>query len=431
MPAPVEAIVIGAGHRGRDTFGAYARSHPDELRIVGVAEPVADRRELFVSQHGLEAGQVTTDWRDLLARPQQCPIAIVATQDEQHTEPTLAAIAAGYHVLLEKPMAVTPLDCVRLITAAEDAGVMLQIGHVLRYTQMYAKVHELVAGGAIGDLITIEMNENVALWHHTHSYVRGKWRCAPPSAPMIMAKCCHDLDLMAWYVDAPCRTLASFGSNRHFTPANAPHPDVPARCTDGCPVQQECPHDAVRFYVNEADFWPWRDVSLEPTEAARRAALETGPWGMCVYRTDKSTVDHQVVSMVFENGVTANFSMHGFAASPSRTFRLSGTKGDIRGSFEKRRLHVGEHLTGRMETIQAGDAIFGHGDGDDGLIGSFVDLVRRDARDEVLTSGQVSLQSHLMGFAAEEARVTGQTIDMAAYRARVEAQARAAGIDGH
>lgn len=430
MSVPVEALVIGAGHRGRDTFGAFARSHSEDLRIVGVAEPDAERRALFAGQHGLEPGQVTADWRDLLARPQQCPVAIVATQDEAHVEPALAAIAAGYHVLLEKPMAVTAPDCVRLIVAAEDAGVLLQIGHVLRYTQFYAKVHELVAGGAIGDLMTIDMCENVAFWHYTHSYVRGKWRLVPPSAPMIMAKSCHDLDLMAWFAGATCATVASFGDNRHFTPEHAPHPDVPARCTDGCPVQAECPHDAVRFYVNETDFWPWRDVSLEATEAARRAAIETGPYGKCVYHTDKNTVDHQVVSAGFANGVTATFTMQGFATYPARTLRLSGTEGDIRGTFEKRRLHLCTHHTGRTERIQAGEAIFGHSDGDEGLIGHFVDVVRRNARDDVLASGRVSLESHLMGFAAEDARLGGKLIDMNAYRTQLESHVRAAGANG-
>ena len=103
-------------------------------------------------------------------------MAIVATGDTLHVEPALAALGAGYHVLLEKPIAPDAADCARIVAAADASARILQIAHVLRYTPFYGRVHEIVASGRIGRILGIDMQENVAWWHYAHSYVRGKFR---------------------------------------------------------------------------------------------------------------------------------------------------------------------------------------------------------------------------------------------------------------
>jgi predicted dehydrogenase len=427
---PVDAVLIGAGNRGRYTYGGYARRRPERLRLVAVADPVAERREALAHEHGLPGGVVFADWRPLLGAPRRARVAIVATGDTQHVEPVLAAVARGYHVLLEKPMALDPADCVRLVQAAERHGCLLQIGHVLRYVPFYRKVREILASGALGQLVHLELKENVAFWHMTHSYVRGKFRNRRVAAPLVLAKTCHDLDLIAWFVGVPALRVASQGELRHFRADCAP-PGAPERCTEGCPVQAECPHDAVRFYADPAPevarLWPWTDVSPDPSREARRAALEAGPYGRCVYRCDNDVPDRQVVWLEFEDGASASLTVHGHASRETRTIRATGSRGELRGVLQDGILELSRHGSFEVERHRFEGSLLGHYGGDDLLLDHFTDVVARDAGDELVASGRVALESHLVGFAAEEARATGRTVEMAGLR---EAAARRAARAG-
>jgi predicted dehydrogenase len=422
----VEAVLIGAGNRGRYTYGAWALAHPDRLRIVAVAEPDAERLRTFAEQHRLDRGACFDDWKPLLEAPRRAAVAIVATSDTLHVEPVLAALARGYDVLLEKPMALDAADCVRLVDAAERAGALLQVGHVLRYTPFYAKVREVLESGVLGDLVTLDMKEHVAFWHMTHSYVRGKFRNRRIAAPIVLAKTCHDLDLLAWFVGHPARSVASFGGLGHFRAEHAPA-GAPERCTDGCPVQASCPHDAVRFYAGPeervARLWPWTDVSPDPSREARRRAIETGVYGRCVYRCDNDVPDHQVLALHFEGGVTASFAMHGHGTRETRTIRITGSRGELRGVLQDGVLEVTRHGSFHVEQVRIEASPLGHSGGDDGLLSHFTDAVERRAGSELLASGQASLESHFIGFAAEQARETGRVVEIEEVRAAARRRA--------
>lgn len=420
--AAVEAVLIGGGNRGRFTYGAWARRHPDRLRIVALAEPVADRREAVAAELGLAGDRVAADWREVLERPRLAEVAIVATGDTLHVAPALAAVARGYHLLLEKPIAPEPADCVRVVEAAERAGRVVQIGHVLRYTRFYGRVQEIVASGRLGEIVAVDMKEHVAHWHLTHSYVRGKFRNRKLAAPIVLAKTCHDLDLLSWIVGRPARRVASFGSLGHFRADSAPE-GAPQRCTDGCPVQAGCLHDAVRFYCGPdervARHWPWTDLGLDPSREARRRALETGPYGVCVYRCDNDVPDHQVLALEFAGGATATFTLQGLATHERRTIRVSGTKGELRGLFQDGLIEVTQHGSLEAEKIRIETSTDGHSGGDHGLLAHFTDVIRSGALHDVRASGRVSLESHLLGFAAEESRLGGGVVDMDDYRTRI------------
>ena len=423
MSKPVEAVLVGAGHRGREAYGAYALRYPHQLKFVAVAEPIAERRERFARDHGIPPERQFTSWEELYARGQLAPALINCTMDRDHVASTLPALELGYHVLLEKPMATTPHDCVRLVRAAERAGRILQICHVLRYTPFFAALHEVVRSGRLGEVITVEHRENVAYWHMAHSFVRGNWRNSRTSSPMILTKCCHDLDILAWVLGTRCLRIASFGSLTWFR-ADRVGPEIPERCTDGCPIEDECPFYAPRLYLTEYTGWPVSVISLDTSLEARLKALQEGPYGRCVYRCDNDVVDHQVVMMEFENEVTVAFTMHGHSHKEGRTMRYDGSQATLRGSSTENELVVYDHVTGREEMIRPGTLAGGHGGGDTGLMHAFVAAVRNPDH-EVLSSARASLQSHLMAFAAEEARVTGQVIDMLAYAERIEAEVAA------
>jgi predicted dehydrogenase len=418
----IDVVLIGAGNRGRAVFGAYARRHPERMRIVALAEPREDRRRATAAEHGLAPEQIFDDWKALVARRPSAHAAIVATGDTEHVEPALATLAAGYHLLLEKPIAPDPADCLRVIEAAERAKRILQIGHVLRYTAFYAKVHALVSQGRVGRPMLVDLREHVAYWHMAHSYVRGKFRKRALAAPFLLAKSCHDLDLLAWLAASPAARLSSFGSLGTYRPELAPA-GAPERCSAACPVQASCPWDAERFYLGPDDrvarHWPWSDLSPDPARSARAAALAVSAYGACVFRSDNDVADHQVVAVEFESGLTATLGVHGTASEEVRTVRVSGSEGELRGVLQAGTIELSRHGSTEHETIRIEASPFGHSGGDQGLLDHFCDVVARDAPELVRTSGRSALESHLMGFAAERARLERRVVEMADYRAEV------------
>jgi hypothetical protein len=211
----LKLALIGAGNRGADVYGQYALKHPDEVEFVALAEPVAARRERFAMAHELEPEAILLLLEAMLGGPKRADAMVITTQDSDHLRPTLAALAAGYDVLLEKPMATTLADCVALVKAAEQAGRILQICHVLRYTNFFRMVRDFVQSGRLGQVAVYEHRENVSYWHMAHSFVRGNWRRKDQSSPMILAKSCHDLDLITWILGEEITRLSSVGTLRH------------------------------------------------------------------------------------------------------------------------------------------------------------------------------------------------------------------------
>jgi predicted dehydrogenase len=327
-------------------------------------------------------------------------------------------LAAGYHLLLEKPMATTPERCVALVEGARRHERVLQIGHVLRYAPFFEAIHEIVRSGRLGEIVSVDWRENLVYWHFAHSFVRGRWANSGRSSPMILAKCCHDLDLLVWIFGRRCRRVASFGSLTHFRPDRV-GAEVPERCTDGCPISDECLYYAPRLYLEGiAGAFALSAVSLDQDAASMRRALETGPYGRCVFRCDNDVVDHQVVALELDGGLTVSLTMQGSSHVEGRTVRIDGLRATLLANQARNELLVIDHRSGETETIRpALDPAGGHGGGDAGVMRAFVAGVRGDER-AVLTSAEESLESHLIAFAAEEARVTGAVVGMAEYRAR-------------
>jgi predicted dehydrogenase len=453
----IRAILIGAGQRGADVYGLYAQHHPDQIRFVAVAEPNPARRARFAEQHGIPSQYQFESWEPLLTQPQFAQTTFVCTQDGQHTAPTLAAMRAGYDVLLEKPMATTATECKKLVHTSEETGRQLHIAHVLRYTRHFETMREIIRSGALGQIITVDHRENVSWWHMAHSYVRGNWRNSEEACPMILAKCCHDLDILLWLLDGHCESLSSVGGLMHYRAENAPE-GAPARCLDGCPVEETCPHYAPfiyidllplwraiantgsvlpklaaavqtrspellrfisRFYpdlrrISEYRDWPISVLALDPTSENLLNTLKTGPYGRCVYHCDNNVVDHQVVAMRFSGGQSVTLTMNGHAHYEGRTTRIQGSLAELRSFFGTGGawIEVKDHRAGRRTQYNTSvEQRDGHGGGDQGLIKGFVRSIR-EAEQHARTSAHRSLESHLMAFAAEQARIEGRVIDL-------------------
>ncbi|WP_029192386.1 Gfo/Idh/MocA family protein [Paenibacillus harenae] len=406
----ITVALIGAGLRG-GVYTGYALHNPMDMKVVAVAEPDAERRGRLQREHGIEDEMCYENWEDLLAGEAIADAALICTQDKMHFEPTMKALASGYHVLLEKPMSASFEECIRMQEQAERHNRMLTICHVLRYTRFFQTLKGLLDNGAIGRLMSIQHNENVGYWHQAHSFVRGNWRNSGESSPMILAKSCHDLDILLWLAGADCTSLNSYGSLSHYKADQAPE-GAPLRCLDGCPAADDCVYYAPKVYLTSNPGWMDMAISNDLSYEARYQALLNGPYGRCVYHCDNDVVDHQVVSMEFANEVTAVFTMTAFTEECSRTIKLMGTKGEIRGSMEKNEIEILHFGTGRRELVtftdQGGHA--GHGGGDYGLMRDFVNVIRQNGSKDVLTSAAKSVESHMMAFAAERSRLEKRVV---------------------
>lgn len=463
--------MIGAGNRGITTYGRYAETNGDKLDFVAVAEPVQLRREKFARIHGIDEKRCYDSWKDILNEDKLADTCFICTQDQLHTEPALLALEKGYDVLLEKPMAHTLKENVKIVKKVEETNRILGVGHVLRYTKFFSTIHRAIQEGLLGNVVNITHRENVSYFHMAHSFVRGNWGNEEESSPMILAKCCHDLDLLYWLVGSTPKKVSSFGNLLHFKKENAPE-NTPKYCVEGCPVQDECIYYAPRIYVDIdpilqvglrsgnrlykffanlrrhhvgvlkllARFIPrfndliyWKEWPVEPlyhgheedySDKAKMEILRTSPYGRCVYQCDNDVVDHQLVNIEFENGVTANLSMHGFSDNEGRTIRIDGTKATLIGKFmatgESIELH--DHLTGKEELLHEHKLSLNmttHGGGDSLLIDAFLDSVI-NRKIKPLTNARASLESHLLAFAAEESRHQHTIIDMKLFRQQAE-----------
>ncbi len=432
--------------RGADAYTPHLLAEPGDGKIVGVAEPNPVRRKAFAERYGIPAEACFDHYRALLEADLQADYALVATPDSEHTLPAHLALEHGLHVLLEKPMATTLKECEALVAAAERADRLLQICHVLRYAPLYETVKAVIEGGELGELVTIQHSENVSHWHYAHSYCRGTWRNSNASSPMILAKSCHDMDLLYWLADAPPARLTSIASPTRLTAANAPT-DAPEFCIEGCSHATSCAYDAVATYQQMSPLlldlalktrapgavgepaslqpeetelprasgwnsWPVSAITDDTSELGIEHALRTTNYGRCVDRIpDADQPASQHVGVSFTNGVTASFTMHSTSHREGRETRIDGTRGSLVAGFYtlEHFVEVTDHKTGRTRSVDVPVETGIHGGGDPRLFRGFLAAIRGEAAP--LTTAAESLWSHRMAFDADRAAREGIVVE--------------------
>ncbi|MFX0027445.1 MAG: Gfo/Idh/MocA family protein, partial [Candidatus Hermodarchaeota archaeon] len=339
----LRGIIIGAGNRGADAYGSYALAFPKELKIVGVAEPNIIRREKLAISHNLPKQNEYYDWKDILDQPRFADIAIITTQDKMHYEPAMNAMKKGYHVLLEKPMAITEEECRNLVKTSKETGIILQICHVLRYTKLFTTLKEIIDSGKLGEIININYSINLGYWIYAHSFVRGSWRNQIETSPMILAKACHDFDILYWFAGADPIKISSFARSSYLASENRPK-GATERCIDGCHHLNTCHYNAINLYLKTVQFkndliqtekkimrwflklwknhpkitslfipqfrkntpyrgWPINTISEDLSDEGISKELKEGPYGRCVYNCDNDQPSAQITNIMFSNQI--------------------------------------------------------------------------------------------------------------------------------
>ena len=339
--------------------------------------------------------------------------AIIATQDKDHYALAIEAINKGYHLLLEKPAAPTPEECLAIEKAAISKGVMVVICHVLRYTPFFKLIKKVIDEGRLGKIMNLEHTEGVGDLHYSHSYVRGDWHKTADSTPMILSKSSHDIDIIQWLMDEPCTKVQSFGALKYFCVENKPV-GAPEFCYQGCPHEAECPYSAVKLYRERQVPWFARHAAKNPnpTEADIEKLITETSYGRCVFQGDNDVVDHQVVNMNFKNGATAVFTLAGCSKFGDRRTTVFGSRGELFGDGDK--LFYYNYLNGETRNIEIPPWISTdrHGGGDYNLLESFAKAIAENDPSYIVTGADVSLKTHTEVFAAEKSRLEKRMIHL-------------------
>ena len=417
----LSVILIGAGNRGR-AYCTRMNKISDKYKIVALAEPVELKRKSCAKEYGIPEDMCFKDWRELLALPKMADIAVIATLDDDHYHPAMKAIELGYDLLLEKPIAQTAEECVDIANAAKERGVKVLICHVLRFTPFYRTVKSILDSGRIGEVVSVNATEGVGDVHFSHSFVRGNWYSEKDSNPFILAKCCHDLDIIEWLIGKRCRRVSSFGSLSYFRPENAPD-GAPVQCAGGdCPIADTCPYNSPRIYIdNPNGFWGKKvfkaveSTTYELSDEELSEALKSSHYGRCVFHADNDVVDNQTVNMEFDGGATATLAVNAFNEG-GRYIRIFGTKGELYAFASSPAIHVYTFDDRKSEDIpvmKTEESITGgHGGGDDGIVLELYNYVSGARYDSSIADISVSVANHIIGFAAEEARHTNTVVDL-------------------
>jgi hypothetical protein len=250
-----------------------------------------------------------------------------------------------------------------------------------------------------------------------HSFVRGFFNSSRLT-PMLLAKSCHDMDLLSYLISGNAKKIASFGSLKYFSKANCPE-GAPQFCLDGCPHYHSCPYHVMKLYF-EPDTDPayLRQMGVIKDKNHLMELLKTNRFGKCVFQTDNDVVDNQTVQIEFDNDVHAAFTMCGHNGTERRMTKISMTNGEIEydGTGNNLKVHSFEPL---FEEVIKVNVTGTHGGGDRAIMDNFVDAITTGDKSILLTPITESLEGHLMVFAAEEARTTECVIKLDEYEQKI------------
>lgn len=411
----VTAVLVGAGDRGASAYASYALNNPGTIEFVAVAERDEGRRKNFQKVHGIQDDMAFENWDDLFAKGKIADAILICTNENFHYEPTKKAMELGYNILLEKPITNDAATSIEIGDKAADYDKVFMLCYVLRYTPFFAEIKKVIDSGVIGSIRSIVMMEHTGMAHFAHSYVRGVFSKTADAGPMILSKCCHDMDILNWLIGSKCIKLSSYATKSFFCEENAPA-GAPMRCTDGCQYSDQCYFYAPKVYSAPRSGFNVDMISLDKSPEGKAKALAEGRFGRCVYHCDNDVVDTQIINMLYENGTTVSFSQTAYSEECYRSIQISGTLGEITGKLEDNEFIVKEFASGNHNINKVATVKDRHGGGDYFIMTDFIKLVREGTVGG-RTEAKGAVDSHVMCFAAEQSqRENGKEIDLEAFK---------------
>jgi predicted dehydrogenase len=409
---PLRITVIGAGIRGT-SLARKLSSSEFPTQVIAVAEPDSERRSTFAQEYALPEEAQFSSWQAFADSSLVCDAVIIATMDNQHTGPAVACLQRGCHILIEKPLADTFAGCQSIVTTQKEAGLVVSVCHTLRFMDAFRRIKQIVDDGVLGQLIHIEHMEAIGHHRFTHNYVRGRWSREEDNAFLLLHKCCHDLDFLAWLVGSPCSRVSSFGALTYFRPSNAPLGSG-KRCLQDCQIAENCPYSALRVYVDNdlTDRLP--DLGKIDTRQDRLEAVKYSPFGVCVWQAGNNVVDHQVVSMEFTNGTTANCTLSAYAAFHGRRTTIQGTWAELIFSEADHSITIKKFSESELEHIDL-PRINAYHPEDQEIVDNWLSKVFDPFSQRMNVDASEAMGTLAIVFAAERSRKTGNIIEMAEY----------------
>lgn len=398
--------ILGYGGRGYH-YAKMCKQMKNDYDVVAVIDHSKEKLGLAKATHNFDDSRLFLSLDDFLNTEKVADWLFVCTQDKDHLEHAVKAMRKGYNLLLEKPVACSVDDCLEIERVSKEMNVQVAVCHVLRYSIYYEKIKEIIDSGVLGQIIAIDQVENVAYWHQAHSYVRGDWRRTDESTPMILAKCCHDLDIAVYLADSNCQRVTSQGQLNYFKKENSPL-GATEYCLGGCKAKENCPYDCEKLYVKPLKhlpkkvirgFWPQSRLMADSIVTIPKLydAMKNTRYGKCVFLSDNDVVDYQVTTMLFENGINSTLTMTAFSEPSYRETRIRGALGELVCNMGENRITL--YVFGkRKKKIKIRTKLDAHGGGDRRLLEYL-------ATDKLKTNISQSIESHLIGFAAETSRL--------------------------
>ncbi len=420
----LNVAIIGLGARGGYAYGLYMIEHPEMFNVVAVCDIDPVRLHKWGDMYGVSPENRFLTEEEFFEK-KRADVLFIMTMDQLHVRQANVALDLGYNILLEKPISDDPQELRSLAEHAHRANRIVMVCHVLRYTVWIKKCKEILDSGAIGQLVSIDATEYVVYWHEAHSFVRGNWNNRATSVPMIMQKCCHDMDLLQYFAKSRCKCVSSMGDLRYFKAENKPE-GAADRCSK-CKYVDSCVYSAKHIYIDEwhrlgqPQVFPFTLITdvYPVTEEAMWEAIENGRYGQCVFACDNNVVDNQTVIMTFDNKVTATLKMEAFCYDGGRDMTFFGTEGelDLREHEDKIVLKRYDNTIQEWKLSELTDDLVGHGGGDHRMLDQVYEVMA-NGDPSVDTSIDASIESHYMALAAEESRLNeGKLVYINEYRA--------------
>jgi predicted dehydrogenase len=418
MNKQIKLALIGAGNRGQGIFGKYALEMPHRAKFTAVVEPDREKRELFAANHNIPAERVFADYDEFFkADFKDIEGVVIATLEDERAQPVLKSMEKGYHILVEKPLCTNAAELIKLYDATKDYAGILIVCHQMRLTPLYRTIKSLIDSGKYGDIVCIQHSENLSYSHMAHSFVRGFFNSSRLT-PMLLAKSCHDMDILAHLIRRKAKKVASFGSLKYVNKKHCPE-GAPKFCLDGCKHYHACPYHVLKLYFEpDTDQAYLRQMGVIKDKDQLRELLKTNRFGRCVFQTDNDVVDNQTVQIEFEDDIHVSFTMCGHNGTERRMTKISMTNGEIiyDGLSNQIKVHSFEPLLEETIKVNTGGT---HGGGDRAIMDNFIDAIESGDKSILLTPIKDSLEGHLMVFAAEESRTSGAVVGVRAYEDKI------------